>query len=44
MKEDNVLLVSENSISNVGEKHFVFLIEDGNRVKRKEIEIEIGYV
>ena len=39
MQDRNVLLVPENSISNVGEKHFVFLIEDGNRVKQKEVEI-----
>ena len=39
MQDRNVLLIPENSISNVGEKHFVFLIEDGNRVKQKEVEI-----
>ena len=36
MQDRNVLLVPENSISNVGEKRFVF---DGNRVKQKEVEI-----
>ena len=39
MQDRNALLVPESSISNVGEKHFVFLISDGNKVKQTEVEI-----
>lgn len=39
MQDRNALLVPESSISNVGEKHFVFLLGDGNKVKQTEVEI-----
>ncbi len=39
MQDRNALLVPESSISNVGEKHFVFLLGGGNKVKQTEVEI-----
>lgn len=39
MQDRDALLVPESSISNVGEKHFVFLLGDGNKVKQTEVEI-----
>lgn len=39
MQDRDAILVPENAISNVGEKHFVFLLGKGNKVKQTEVEI-----
>ena len=47
LQEREALTVPENAISNIGEKHFVFLVGEQNKVKQTSVEIgqrENGFV
>ena len=39
MQDRNAIQVPESAILNVGEKHYVYVMDSGNKAKQREIEI-----
>ena len=39
MQDRDAVMIPEASVFNIGEKHFVYVLGEGNKVKQTEIEI-----